>query len=64
MTYFWMSLLVIALLVSIVSGARSDQNKDSFMSIDDTTFLRGFWCIVVVLVHVPVMYQNRVQDMA
>lgn len=63
MTLFWMCLLVVALLASIICGARSDQNKDSFMSIDDTTFLRGFWCIVVVLVHVPAIYQNQIQDM-
>lgn len=32
------------------------------MSLEDTTFLKGFWCIIVVLVHVPVAYQNRIQD--
>ena len=44
-------------------GAKYNPNKDSFMSIADTTFLRGFWCIIVVLVHVPDAYQNRIQDM-
>lgn len=33
------------------------------MSKDDALFLRGFWCIIVVLVHVPELYQNRIQDM-
>ena len=25
--------------------------------------MRGFWCLVVILVHTPAMYQNTIQDM-
>lgn len=33
------------------------------MSVSDSAFLRGFWCVIVMLVHVPAAYQNRLQDM-
>jgi len=58
-----MGLLVLALAVTTLWGIKYDPRKDSFMSIEDTTFLRGFWCIIVALVHVPAAYQNRIQDM-
>lgn len=63
MTYALMGLLVLSLVLSTLWGAEYDPGKDSFMSVEDTTFLRGFWCIIVVLVHVPAVYQNRIQDM-
>jgi len=46
-----------------LAGIQFDRNKDSFISFEDTTFLRGFWCIIVVLVHVPADFQNKLQDM-
>lgn len=55
--------LVIFIGVSAIYDIKIDKEKDSFMSLSDTNFLRGFWCIIVVLVHIPVAYQNRVQDM-
>lgn len=58
-----MGILVLALAGITLWGIKYDPNKNSFMSIEDTTFLRGFWCIIVVLVHVPEAYQNGIQDM-
>ena len=58
-----MGSLVLSLAGATLWNARYDPNKNSFMSFGDSTFLRGFWCIIVVLVHVPAAYQNRVQDM-
>ncbi len=63
LTYVLMGVLVLALAGTTLWGIKYDPNKNSFMSIEDTTFLRGFWCIIVFLVHVPVAYQNRIQDM-
>ena len=51
------------ILLTTLWGIKYDSNKNSFMSVEDNTFLRGFWCIIVVLVHVPSTYQNRIQDM-
>ncbi|MBR4538292.1 MAG: hypothetical protein IKO52_05535 [Clostridia bacterium] len=53
MTYLLMGLLVAAMALLFLWGLKKDPNKDSFMSMEDTSFLRGFWCIIVVLVHVP-----------
>ena len=63
LTYVLMSLLVLALGATTLWGVKYDPKKNSFMSIEDTTFLRGFWCIIVVLVHIPAAYQNRIQEM-
>ena len=63
LTYVLMGILVLALTATTLWGVKYEPNKNSFMSISDTTFLRGFWCIIVVLVHEPVAYQNRIQDM-
>ena len=63
LTYALMGILVLWLAMSSLWGIRFDPNKNSFMSIEDTLFLRGFWCVIVVLVHVPAAYQNRIQDM-
>lgn len=33
-----------------------------FFNKENSNALRGFWCLIVVLVHVPGAYQNRIQD--
>lgn len=32
-------------------------------SLRETNAMRGLWCLIVVLVHIPAAYQNRIQDM-
>lgn len=32
-------------------------------SLEETNAMRGLWCLIVVLVHIPATYQNRIQDM-
>ena len=63
LTYALMLVFVIFMAASVIYGLKFDRDKDSFMSFDDSNFLRGFWCIIVVLVHIPAVYQNRIQDM-
>lgn len=63
MTYLLMGLLVLGIAFFTLWGVKYVPDKNGFMSIEDTTFLRGFWCIIVVLVHIPAAYQNRIQDM-
>ena len=63
LTYALMALLVLGIAPATLWGAKYAPEKDSFMSMDDATFLRGFWCLIVVLVHVPAAYQNRIQDL-
>lgn len=63
LTYALMTALVMFVGASTIYGIKIDKEKDSFMSLSDINFLRGFWCIIVVLVHIPAAYQNRIQDM-
>ena len=63
LTYTLMIFFAIFITLSTFYSIAFDKEKDSFMSLDDTNFLRGFWCIIVVLVHIPTVYQNRIQDM-
>lgn len=40
----------------------SDNAHKRFMSIDYTNTLKGLACIVIVFVHIPLNYQNKLQD--
>ena len=62
-TLILMGIILLAIAASTLVGMHVDQEKDSFMSLSDSAFLRGFWCIIVMLVHVPAAYQNPLQDM-
>jgi len=37
--------------------------NDSFFDQHNTKAMRGFWCLIVVLVHIPQGYKNPIQDM-
>ncbi len=37
--------------------------NDKFFGIQNSQAMRGFWCLIIILVHVPAEYQNRIQDM-
>lgn len=39
-------------------------SNPNFFDVANTKAMRGLWCIIVVLVHIPVLYQNPVQDLA
>ena len=62
-TFVCMMALMIMFAFTVLYRVDYVKNKNSFMAIDDTVFLRGFWCIVVILVHVPIEYQNIFQDL-
>lgn len=56
-------LLLIAVYAAIaVLGVKYSPEKKNFFDLSDTTVLKGIFCIIVVLVHVPVEYQNPIQD--
>lgn len=40
------------------------EGNSAFFSLTDSGAMRGFWCIIVILVHTPVGYRNPVQDLA
>lgn len=62
--YLIMLAIALFLGVSVVYKANYlPQGNDHFFDISNSKAMRGFWCIVIILVHVPEGYQNRIQDM-
>lgn len=55
--------IVIFLAMTLVACAQVQKDGKHFFDINNSNALRGFWCLIVVLVHIPVAHQNRIQDM-
>lgn len=62
-TYFCMFFVVAFLGALCLYKAGVLEKNEHFFDITSTTAMRGFWCLVVILVHVPVAYGNKVQDL-
>lgn len=62
-TYVCMLILVCSLGFSCLYKATLVDRNNDFFGITSTSALRGFWCIIIVLVHVPQNYGNRIQDL-
>lgn len=39
------------------------EGNDTFFDQQNSKAMRGFWCLIVILVHIPPAYQNTIQDM-
>ncbi len=61
LTYILM--FVILLFLAFIVIYRDKAGKATrFFDLDTTNSMRGFWCIVVLLVHTPEAYLNPIQD--
>lgn len=38
-------------------------NYSGLFSLSESNAMRGIWCLVILLVHIPAAYQNKIQDM-
>lgn len=47
----------------LLVGSKYRPDGAHFFDRENTGAMRGFWCLIVVLVHVPAAYQNGLQDM-
>lgn len=54
--------LVLLLIAYVGFGNLKRSDEDSFFNKEESNALRGFWCLVIVLVHVPSAYQNPLQN--
>ena len=61
--YLGMIFVLCFLSFEIIYKARILPINERFFDIKNSTAMRGFGCLIVVLVHVPEMYQNKIQDM-
>ena len=58
-----MMIVILFLIEILLKNVKLRKNKSDFFDKETTNSLRGFWSIVILLVHVPPVYQNRIQDM-
>lgn len=56
-------LCVVAFLGFILIYIDRKGKEASFFDIENTTCMRGFWCLIVLLVHIPAEYENSLQSM-
>ena len=61
-TYVAMSFILSFLGLELLIGSKIEDNYNHFFDKNNTNSLRGFWCLIVILVHTPETYQNRIQD--
>lgn len=57
-----MGFVVVFLALTILVQDKSGKNTE-FFDKSTSLSLRGFWCIVILLVHIPEAYQNTLQDL-
>lgn len=62
MTYGIMTALCLMLAFLLLYKSRLTEDTSHFFDLQNTAAMRGFWCIIVILVHIPAAYQNRLQD--
>lgn len=55
--------IIIFLAMTLVTCAQVREDGKHFFDISNSNALRGFWCLIVVLVHIPISHQNKIQDM-
>ena len=56
--------IILPLVFMGIATFYTDSKSDTgFFDIGSTTCMRGLWCIVILLVHIPSDYQNFIQDM-
>lgn len=61
-TYMLMIAIVLFLAVTLLTNMKLKPNGDHFFNKTNSVAMRGFWCLIVILVHVPIAYQNKIQD--
>lgn len=58
------SVILLILVAALVYKAKiHPEENPAFFDMENTKAMRGFWAVIVVLVHVPAAYQNTVQDL-
>ncbi len=58
-----MLIILLFLAFDILYRAKFVPVNEHFFDKHNAQAMRGFWCMIIILVHVPTMYQNRIQGM-
>lgn len=57
----WLVLIGIGLLLSYaLLGKNIEHQTKELFDIYCTQAIRGFWCVIIVLVHIPEVYHNSI----
>lgn len=62
MDYLLTLIVPVALAICVLYGNKNLGNQDAFMNKEFTRALKGACCIIVILVHIPLAYANKLQD--
>lgn len=57
--YLLTALIPMALFFVVLYGSKEAENQNGFMSREYTTIMKAVCCIIVILVHIPAAYTNR-----
>ena len=63
MTYILMGVFLILYVAVVAAGMKYTSEKHTFFDSHDVCVMKGMFSIIVILVHIPLSYQNRIQDM-
>lgn len=56
-------ILVFLLFMLAFRAKYISDGNEGFFDLQNSKAMRGFWCLIVLLVHIPQAYQNTIQDM-
>lgn len=62
-TYAIMAIIMLFLAFELLYKAKYKPDGNHLFDKQNSDAMRGFWCLIVILVHIPAAYQNRLQDM-
>lgn len=62
MTDYLLTALIPMAFFVVFYGSKEAENQNGFMSREYTTIMKAVCCIIVILVHIPAAYTNRLQD--
>lgn len=60
--YLLTALIPVTLFSVMLYGSKRAENQNGFMSREYTTIVKAACCIIVILVHIPAAYMNKLQD--
>lgn len=62
LAYVIKTLIMLFLASILMINAKPQENSNHFFDKENSNAMREFWCIIVVLVYIPSMFQNKIQD--
>lgn len=55
--------LLFLCFILVFQSKYEPEGNSRFFDVNNSKAMRGFWCLVIILVHIPPAFQNRLSDM-